>query len=242
MNNSVNVNITNNTSVKGCLPLVDIIVAAYNEENHIERCIKCVEAQNYDNYNMIIVDDGSTDNTLKIAQMHENKNPKIKVVHQGNHGTGHARNTGLKHLKGEYLCPLDSDDTIDPDYIETLVSHADDADLVSCGIKHVFKNDPGTNFTLAVDKNETLVRKQGDFIKLFENKYWNIVHLIAGSLFKNSIIENNNILFCDLNYGEDTRFIFDYLQSCSNVLFLKYAGYNYYQNKSSLSQQISIDT
>lgn len=103
-------------------PLVSVLVAAYNVEEYVAHCIETVIKQKYNNLEIIIVDDASTDNTGKIVDDFVSKDSRITVFHHSiNKGLSSARNTGLEHAHGEYITFIDSDDWIEPDYVEYLM-------------------------------------------------------------------------------------------------------------------------
>ena len=92
--------------------LVSIIVPMYNSEKYLDECISSILSQDYKNIELILVDDGSTDGTLKKAKEYENKDGRVKVIHQKNSGVSTARNNGIKKSKGTYITFVDSDDFI----------------------------------------------------------------------------------------------------------------------------------
>lgn len=103
-------------------PLVSVLVAAYNVEKYVAHCIETIMNQKYDNLEIIVVDDASTDNTGKIVDDFVSKDSRIAVFHHSfNEGLSSARNTGLEHAHGEYITFIDSDDWLEPDYIEYLM-------------------------------------------------------------------------------------------------------------------------
>ena len=96
-------------------PAVSIVVPVYNVEAYLEKCLDSLVNQNFDNYEVIIVNDGSTDKSKEIAQRYENKYSNVVLIDQKNKGLGGARNTGIEAVKGEYILFVDSDDYIHPD-------------------------------------------------------------------------------------------------------------------------------
>ena len=114
-------------------PLVSIILPVYNAKLHIARCIQSILAQTFTDFELIILNDGSSDNvTLPVCQMYANVDERIRLVDKDNTGVSHTRNTGIEQAAGKYLQFVDSDDYLAPDYTETLVKAAQrsDADLV----------------------------------------------------------------------------------------------------------------
>lgn len=114
--------------------LVSVIVPVYNVEQYLMKCVNSILNQGYRNLEIILVDDGSTDNSLAVCKVLEKKDERIKVIHQSNFGLSEARNTGIRHASGDYIAFVDSDDYIENNMIATLLSNAikNKAD-VSCG-------------------------------------------------------------------------------------------------------------
>lgn len=121
-------------------PLISIIIPAYNIEAYIGRGVQSVCEQTYQNLEIIVVDDGSTDRTGKILDQLAQKDQRIKVIHKENAGVSAARNDGLDHAHGDYIGFVDGDDTIAPDMYEFLLENARkyQADISHCGYQMVF--------------------------------------------------------------------------------------------------------
>lgn len=120
--------------------LVSIIVPAYNVENYIDNCINSLINQTYNNIEIIIVDDGSTDGTLKKSMNYQKKDKRIKILKKKNGGLSSARNFGINSSKGDYITFVDSDDDVDINYIEKLVNklESNNADISMCGRKNIY--------------------------------------------------------------------------------------------------------
>lgn len=101
--------------------LVSIIVPVYKVEEYIARCVESILAQTYQNMQIILVDDGSPDNSVQICQEYAKDDNRIEIVRQENQGVSVARNNGIDHAAGEYICFVDSDDYIMPNYVSRLV-------------------------------------------------------------------------------------------------------------------------
>ena len=119
--------------------LVSIVVPIYNVEKYLDRCLQSILSQTYKNIEVILVDDGSPDGCPRICDAYAKKDSRVKVIHKENAGAGMARNTGIKHATGKYICFFDSDDYIEPDTIECCVVTANEscADLVVFGYDSV---------------------------------------------------------------------------------------------------------
>lgn len=122
------------------MPLISIIIPAYNIENYIARCLDSLLNQTYKNLEIIVVDDGSSDSTGKIIDDYESKYNNIKVIHKKNGGVSAARNSGIEIANGDYIGFVDGDDTVDEEMFEVLIDNAIkyDADISHCGYKMVF--------------------------------------------------------------------------------------------------------
>ncbi len=101
---------------------ISVIVPAYNVESYLADCLDSILNQTYPNIEVIVIDDGSPDRSGEIAENYKQKDRRIKVIHQENGGLSVARNSGLDNATGEFVCFIDSDDWIEPDYLELLYS------------------------------------------------------------------------------------------------------------------------
>lgn len=100
--------------------LISVVVPVYNVQMYLKRCLQSIKQQSYQNIEIIIVDDGSTDESGKIADVFSSLEPRANVIHKKNGGLSDARNVGINHAKGRYITFIDSDDYIAKDYIEYL--------------------------------------------------------------------------------------------------------------------------
>ena len=124
-------------SINKTNPLISIIVPVYNVEPYLKRCFDSILAQTYTNIEIILIDDGSTDASPHICNEYANKDNRIKVVHKKNGGQSEARNQGIDICKGDYISFVDSDDWVEPTYIEELLDpiKKEDADISICQLK-----------------------------------------------------------------------------------------------------------
>lgn len=123
-------------------PKVSVVVAAYNVENFIEKCLEPIQAQTYENIEIIIVDDGSTDGTVKFCDEFCETEPRARVIHQKNKGLSEARNTGIRESTSEYITFVDGDDIVSNDYVKKLLTALieNDADIAVSGFTMVPSN------------------------------------------------------------------------------------------------------
>lgn len=182
--------------------MISVIIPAYNAARTIRRCIQSVLDQTYTEWEMIIVDDGSKDNTLDICQSYDDS--RIRVLHKENGGVSSARNHGLKFAQGDYIAFIDSDDFIEADYLEHL-SQGLDYDIVISGF--CYENTPeSSSFHLKLANREAVGRELSKLINADQLCYpW-------GRLFKRSIIETYHIRFDEaMRFAEDNVFNWEYL-------------------------------
>lgn len=119
--------------------LVSVIVPVYNVENYLDKCIESLIKQKYDNIEIILVDDGSTDRCGSICDKAAEFDSRIKVLHQKNKGLSEARNVGIKCARGEYICFVDSDDYVEESFIERMIEAVEDGiDVVVCGFNESY--------------------------------------------------------------------------------------------------------
>lgn len=189
--------------------MVSIIVPVYNVSEYVGKCLDSLLRQTYQNIEIIVVDDGSTDDSGEICNQYAVEYPdKIKVIHTENHGLSAARNVGLKAANGEYIAFVDSDDWVEPEMIEVLLRNLLDSNvnISSCGVKHDFNNGADLlNKTL--DTRKCYQREL--FKEIIENH--NVYGYVWNKLFKRSVLGN-------LQFDET-------LMSCEDIDFtVRYAG------------------
>ena len=221
------------------MTIVSIIVTVYNAENTLIRCLNSIIYQTYRNLEIIVVDDGSTDESSKICDQYKNNDQRITVIHKKNGGVSAARNSGLEMVKGNLLTFCDSDDWYELDWIEKLVEKYEqtDADRVSGNYKWT----SGKEFkyvTRFKNNSDILLNKNTDVFNyicktVFSNQD---IFAVWGHLYKLDIIRKNNIQFCTSceNFAEDLGFNLVYLQFCKKLAYISNCGYCYYVSEDSM--------
>lgn len=109
--------------------MVSVIIPVYNAEKHLERCLRSLECQTYSEYEVLLIDDGSTDSSSDICKNYAKKNAKFQYIYQNNGGVSRARNTGLRKARGDYLTFVDADDWVEPTYIEKMLSVCEETNV-----------------------------------------------------------------------------------------------------------------
>lgn len=201
---------------------VSIIVAVYNVEKYIRRCLDSLAAQTHKHIEVILVDDGSNDNSGIICDEYAYKDPRFKVIHKENGGVSKARQIGLDVATGDYVIHADPDDYVEQDMVETLLSKAieTNSDMVFCDF---FLNDK--YHSLGYKEGEDWLRKLVDVTIVCS--CWNV-------LIKRSFIKEHNISFTPdwLCMSEDFLFLIRCVHAGATYTYLPKAFYHYYYNNS----------
>ena len=222
-------------------PMVSVVIPAYNVTKTLQRLLECLLNQTWQNLQIILVDDGSEDGTVLMAQKAAEKDPRLTVVTQGNLGISYARNAGLALCEGKYIRFIDADDTLPLDSIERMVRRAekDGSELVIGGYdqyfgeRRSFHNLAGRDDTVPCDD---MMRHLCDHANsYFYGVLWN-------KLFLREIAEKQNCRFQEnLTWGEDFAFVMDYLAGVSRVSFMKDSLYDYRRSANSTSIRQVLD-
>lgn len=217
--------------------IISIVVPIYNSEKTIEKCIVSLIKQSYKELEIILVNDGSTDNSLGICRECSKIDKRIKVLDKDNAGVSSARNTGIENATGKYLMFCDSDDWVNANWCQHFIENYVDNHLVMCGIS--FNNiDSNTVVKSMADINEKirLVHKK-DFFKLYEYGF----NSPCNKIYDLDCINQNKIRFnTKIDLGEDVLFNLEYLSNInSNIIVINECLYNYeVSSKDSLSRKI----
>jgi len=220
--------------MRNSFPLVSIVVPVYNVEKYIGSCINSILAQSYSNFEIILVDDGSTDNSSFICNAFS-QNKKVRCFHKSNGGVSSARNYGMDRALGEYVTFVDSDDTLDVDCIRTLVEAIMSHNGDMCGIieqaKFLFASDNVKCLDVLNDREGLLQYLACD------------AYSIHGFLFRKEILEKHFIRFReDMTCSEDTYFNREYLCFCNRIILVNKDLYRYNEdNSNSLSHKGHIE-
>jgi glycosyltransferase involved in cell wall biosynthesis len=217
---------TMNSSKK---PLLSIVVPVFNSAAYLFNCIDSIRAQTFKDFECILVDDGSTDDTFSLCENYARLDPRIKVRHQNNSGVSSARNLGLRNCAGDYIAFVDSDDTVLPEMYQVMYTTiaAKDYDVVCCGFRH--KN------SLFTENIKITGLSQAETVFRLENA--GLFGTVWNKLYKREIIEKNRILFSEgYSFGEDFLFNLTYFSFITSALCLDDVLYQYNINEQSISK------
>ena len=203
--------------------MISIIVPIYNAELYLNRCIESILNQTFKDFELILVNDGSIDNSLNICNSYAKIDSRIKVIDKNNEGPGFSRNAGLKIAKGEYIGFVDSDDYISPLMYESMYKSAvkHQADIVQCG--YIKVDEKGKVLTKSNYKNIVLNQNERCFKEYCKRN--NIDNYSPCKIFKKETIKN--IFFGNYSYSEDAYFIIQAFLNCKRLVVLS-SNYYYY--------------
>ena len=224
-------------------PTISIIVPIYNSSEYLRSCISSILSQSFTNFELILVNDGSTDDSKKICLAFAVKDQRILVVDKGNGGVSSARNAGIKVSSGKYLMFIDSDDTISPYMCEKLLKGIEQSksSLAICG--YCFINEIYRSHTDILPNIKSFIDTKSfkeSYINLFQNR---IYLSVWGKLFLSDLIRSKNIFFDDsISLGEDFLFLHTYFKYMDkfSISVINEPLYNYYVHPGSLSKSNSI--
>ena len=210
---------------------ISIITTVYNGSKYLEQCLDSIMAQTFRDFELILVDDGSTDTSGEIADRYANDYPEmISVIHQKNGGLSNARNTGIEYINGEYIAFVDADDRIEPDYLDRfyLVARQNDSDCVVCG------------YTRVDDNGKILgVRNATEWeMRLDDGINHEFSYIACARLYKTDFIRKSGMRFSDGEGFEDVPFNIYMNITASNCIAIDYAGYLYRVNSDSITEKV----
>lgn len=213
--------------------LISVVVPVYNASNFITRCIDSILSQDYTNIQLILINDGSKDNSLEICKDYENKDERVLVYDQVNKGVSAARNQGIELATGDFICFVDSDDFIDKQYLSTFLSFDIDYNktIILQDILRVKNNKSEKNC-----KFEDEFIEKDNFDKLLTKyKIFRFGYPFS-KFYKSSILKEKKIRFnTNIHFSEDLLFFIEYLKYVDSVKLCSKALYNYVDVGNSLS-------
>lgn len=207
-------------------PQISVIVPVYNAEKYLRRCIESILTQTFTDFELLLIDDGSKDNSLHICEEFAKNDSRIRVFHKKNGGVSSARNVGLDNINGKWLAFIDSDDIIEQDYLYNLIIKSDEVDFVICGYKQIGKQNKIVIYHEAIyDMNS---KKEMSFFDKSELEAQSLFYCPWRKLYKSDIIKKHNIKFeTNIFLGEDTCFIISYINYVNKIRTIKSTSYTY---------------
>lgn len=212
-------------------PKISIVMPMYRVEQYIEKAITSVLKQDFQDWELLVVNDGSPDKSREIASSIASGDNRIRILDKKNGGLSDARNYGLDRAIGEFVHFYDSDDWIEPDFYSKLLNEIDDFDLIVCGYK--------------VDNEKSVIERMGYTGELsqvvtpsLENLVGNYLNFAWNKLFKRSFLVKNVLYYEKGLYRiEDSEFMMRFLNSSPKIKMIEYSGYHYMvRNTATLSK------
>ena len=216
-------------------PKISIIVPIYNAEKFIDRCMASIEAQTFRDYEIILVNDGSTDNSAALCQKYREQNSRVTYIEKENGGAGSARNAGMEAARGKYLAFPDIDDWFEPEMYDELYRLAEkgDYDMVFSGVNY-YKQTPDGGVEYSRTQNIDAVRFtdrdtcRENIMTFFPTT--TIFDVPWNKLYKRSVVTENRIRFTDIRRCQDATFNIDFFNCINSAASVDKAYYNYMEN------------
>lgn len=215
--------------------LISVIIPVYNAASYIGRCVKSIQNQTYTNFELILVNDGSTDNSLEICKTLASQDERIVVLNRPNGGASAARNMGLAHMSGQYIVFADSDDYVSPSYLENLYRAAKqgDYDIVQCNLESTFDMDKRLEKVLyrQTDVKE-VTKKQALNERKYKVSVWGKIY--CSHIFKDFRFQEGIIYEDDASY-------YIFVDRANRLAVLDETLYYYYMSENSVMRNDKKD-
>ena len=211
--------------------LISVIVPIYNTAEYLRRCVDSLLSQTYENIEIVLIDDGSTDSSPEICDQYASEYSKIVVVHKKNGGLSSARNAGVAIAKGEYIGFVDSDDFVEPDFYNQLYLNVGNSDNEISNAMYARYEEGGKKSPSCVEHNIDEDIKPIDFAKELMLHKGDVS--VCSKLFPKSLF--GKVSFIEGKLNEDLLFILEILKYIKVIHFVGYIGYNYCYRSDSIS-------
>lgn len=214
---------------------ISVIVPVYNIEGYIERCLKSIQKQTYPRFEVIIIDDGSTDNSLLLCQKFAKKYRNFRVISQKNQGLSAARNTGIKQATGDFLAFVDGDDEILPNFLADLMTAAEvaDAEIAICGFFEVYLKN--TRIVKNKSRQSMTVKTGREAVKDLLIFQKNIEIVTWNKLYKKELF--HEVRFPVGKICEDNLTTYKLLARAKKVVYLDLVLYRYFRRNNSITKK-----
>ena len=207
-------------------PLISVIIPVYNVEKYLNKCVDSIVNQTYKNLEIILVDDGSPDNCPQMCDDWSEKDGRIRVIHKMNGGLSSARNAGIDIMQGQYVMFIDSDDYIELNAVEIMLSNIDkySCDVCICNNSHVDKD----YNIIDINDNKNAVLKDETVMQEFHRKELFDPICATNKMYKTSVIEKAHIRFDEsVKWGECHLFNYQYFKLIKSAVSIDNVLYNY---------------
>ena len=217
--------------------LISIIVPVYNVENYLNKCLDSILCQTYDNFEVLLIDDGSLDGSPQICEEYAKRDNRVRVIHKMNGGVSEARNDGIKNAKGAFLCFVDSDDYVSPNYLSALVGsqQENNADVVF----GKYCKDISGKIVYMHEDLKTLINEKKIAMFFSDKEY--VMGSMCRLLLRKSIFETINF-DKSLKYCEDLYFVLNLFLIDLKFSYTNETIYYYFCNSNSVTQKFNSKT
>lgn len=211
--------------------MISVIVPVYNVEKYIVKCLESIVNQDYKDFELLLIDDGSTDSSCNsIRKYLKDKSIKWKLIEKENGGQSSSRNVGLKEASGEYISFIDSDDYISKDFLSKLIDliNSNDYDFSFCNYKFIKEQETqiDTNNDITIYNTEALMNA---FLKR------SVSFVLPSMLFRKSFLDKNDLVFDErIKFSEDQMYIWKVLVASSKTIYINRKMYGYYLREKSI--------
>ena len=226
-----------------------IIVPVYNVEKYLSRCMESILRQSYEDYEIILIDDGSTDESGEICDAYARRDARIQIIHQENYGLSGARNTGLNVARGDWIVFVDSDDWIETEMLERLDAQINKApaDMYRFNMCKIDENGRVIERLLySVEYSDVFFRTEQDKFNFYLHRFmqYKMGWEVCGGIYRRKLVEKHGIRFVKTQevFAEDYLFTFQYLLYVQKVRLLCEIFYNYVERSDSLMNTLQMDT
>lgn len=215
--------------------MISIIVPVYNAEKYLDKCINSIIDQSYRDFEVLLIDDGSSDGSAEICDTHASKDPRIRVIHKSNGGSASARNLGLKLAKGDYIAFVDADDYVDPDYLRIMyeLALAHHADIVQCQYRTVQQNEqPSPEKYAKQESHKEIVCDNIQLLRDFcQKKTYVSVAVLWNKLYRRELFDH--LEFVEKKGIDDEFLIYRLIYLAKKIVKTTASLYYYYMSPNS---------
>jgi len=220
-------------------PLITVIVPCYNVEKYVDKCISSIVGQTYSNLEILLIDDGSTDQTGILCDAWQEKDKRIRVIHQQNEGLSYARKTGIENTTAEYVAFVDSDDWIDPNMFASMIQAliSSNSDIAQCGYRKMYEDGriEHCNTNGKAGSFETVGQVEGVLL-ILDGRKWD--SFMWNKIFKTKLFKH--IVFPKGRMYEDIPIMFWLFHYAWQSVYLYDEYYFYFQRSTSITQNTNV--
>ena len=216
--------------------MISVIIPVYNVEEYLDDCLTSVLAQTYSNLEILLINDGSTDNSGVICDKYAQTDSRIKVFHKENGGVSSARNIGLENATGQYIAFVDPDDWIEPNMYETIITQFEksDVDAVFCGYWENFSDEVKRNPVIHMPEKHDIVSGRDALYQCLIKMEDGYFTSVWNKVFKTEFVNQQDILFEPFLIGEDEVWLAKILPEAKNIFLINKPLYHWRKRESSV--------